>query len=271
MRPTSRLRFWLAAAVFSSLFAASPAHAQCGPATVGYGNVGIVANNPFHAEVIVTRTGFPDLAAIPEHPPELVARDSQGRVRTERVVGMYKRDTGPERGTKVEQHLIMICDPVAQTLTQIDTLNATAKIIHSRTISSNQQRLIPAPAGTFCASRLLLNRPGHADGEDLGDKTIEGVQAHGERFSVPMPSAPTTSDSSANSTSDRWCSDDLSAVVLTTTDNPKSGAQSTVAMQKIERSEPDPSLFQIPPNYAVSESVAEPQPRANPSVPLRAQ
>jgi hypothetical protein len=34
-------------------------------------------------------------------------------------------------------------------------------------------------------------------------------------------------------------------------------------MQKIDRSEPDPALFQIPPDYAVSESVATPRERGD--------
>lgn len=60
-----------------------------------------------------------------------------------------------------------------------------------------------------------------------------------------------------NTTSERWCSEELSALVLVITENAKSGSTSTVAMQKIERTEPDPSLFQIPADYAVTESVAE--------------
>jgi hypothetical protein len=38
-------------------------------------------------------------------------------------------------------------------------------------------------------------------------------------------------------------------------------------MQKIDRTEPDPALFQIPPDYAVTESVAEPRDRRNQSAP----
>jgi hypothetical protein len=115
-----------------------------------------------------------------------------------------------------------------------------------------------------------MNHPGPA-GEDLGVKTIEGVEAHGERIPVPMLTTATQGELTSSNTSERWCSDDLSAVVLTVSENVKSGTKFTVAMQKIERSEPDPSLFQIPPDYAVTESVPQPLGRRASSVPSSSQ
>jgi hypothetical protein len=64
-------------------------------------------------------------------------------------------------------------------------------------------------------------------------------------------------------TSELWCSDSLSAIVLTVAGNTKTGVKSTVAMRNIERSEPDPALFQIPSDYAVTESVAQPRERGD--------
>ena len=264
------LRFCLAAACFALLLsaAAPSANAQCGVNTTGFGDLGIVTNNPFHAEVVFTRPDANEVVSTiePRH-PDLVARDSQGRVRTERVAGEYKHDTGSEAGTTAEQRMIMICDPVAQTLTKIDTLNATATIIHSRPSAPNaprptavnSPRLQSRPVHTFCASRLMIGaRPGRPGAEDLGDKTIEGVQAHGVRIAMPTMVAPPSEESSITRTTDRWCSDELSAVVLTVSENSASESKTSIAMQNIERTEPDPSLFQIPPDYAVTESVAEP-------------
>ena len=73
----------------------------------------------------------------------------------------------------------------------------------------------------------------------------------------------TTGEESPNgdNTSELWCSDSLSALVLRITANTKTGVKSTLAMQKIEHTEPDPALFQIPPDYAIAESVAEPRDR----------
>jgi hypothetical protein len=268
MRRNPVIPLWAASACFLLLLCAPSVKAQCGVNSIGFGNVGIVAGNPFHAEVVFTRSGkFPEQGSIfAQHGPQLVARDSQGRVRIDSASGEFKHDNGSEEGTEAEQHLIMICDPVAQTLTQIDTLNATAKILHSRPSAPSfpppglSTEFHPSrPARTFCASRMIVPHDGRIRVEDLGYRNIEGVEAHGERI-IMLPFAGPASGGPAqgeNST-DRWCSDDLAAVVLTVSGNSKRGVQTSSAMQKIERSEPDPSLFQIPPGYAITESVAEP-------------
>lgn len=264
MRLNPLLTLWLAIACALTFVSAPSARAQCGVNSLGYGDVGIVSGNPFQAEIVVIRSRATALSsAIPPRLPELVARDSAGRVRVERVSGEFQYDNGPDAGTKTLQHRITICDPVAQTMTEINTLDATAKIVHSRPSAPSSSRLQPVQTRTFCSSRLLLGRDGRIKREDLGDQTIEGVVAHGVRIFMPMLGAPDGGESAqGENTTERWCSDDLSALVLTTSENPRSGVKSSVGMQKIERAEPDPSLFQIPPNYAVTESVAEPSKQA---------
>jgi hypothetical protein len=96
--------------------------------------------------------------------------------------------------------------------------------------------------------------------EDLGEQTIEGVEAHGERVILPKLGATVGEESpDGESTTERWCSDSLSALVLTITGNTKTAVKSIIAMQKTERIEPDPALFQIPEGYTITESVAEPR------------
>ena len=264
MRSTP-LSFCLAAACFALLLCAAPSvNAQCGVNTVGFSNAGIVTDNPFHAELVVTRTTN-DEPATPtsSHAPELIARDSQGRVRTDRATGQFLHENGADAGAKTEQHIIMICDPVTQTLTQIDTLSASAKIIRARPSAPNSPRPQGLPPRTFCSSRLFLNH--RNQGEDLGVQTIEGVEAHGVRITMPPHEAPAAADgepvvnSSGGNVREIWCSDQLSAVVLTVMPNLRTGAKSTIAMQNIERTEPDASLFQIPRDYSISESVSEPR------------
>jgi hypothetical protein len=184
MRSYRFLSFSLLGSCFLLLLAASPAKAQCGTNTVGFGDVGIVANNPFHAEVTRTTTGHTDMEAILRKKyPRLVARDSQGRIRTETVVGEFKHDNGPDAGTKVEARVILICDPVAQTITHIDTATATAKIVHSRPSAPSAGGLKSTTPRTFCSSRMPSSRQASRfKVEDLGDQTIEGVEAHGERI-----------------------------------------------------------------------------------------
>lgn len=101
MRLKPLLPLWLATACVLVFVSASPAKAQCGVNSLGYGDVGLVSQNPFHAEIVVTRSGSTLLnSVIPPRPPELVARDSEGRIRTERVRGEFQHDNGPDAGTK---------------------------------------------------------------------------------------------------------------------------------------------------------------------------
>ena len=67
MRSTP-LSFCLATACFALLLssaAAPSANAQCGVNTVGFGNAGIVTDNPFHAEVVITHSAVTSRPAPP--------------------------------------------------------------------------------------------------------------------------------------------------------------------------------------------------------------
>ncbi len=156
---------------FFWLFSASSASAQCGANAVAFGDVSLVPNNPFHAELVTTGSPRPlgSLSPLYRH-PELVARDREGRVRIERISGEYLRQTGPDAGTKAEMHLIMICDPVAQTLTQIDTATSSARIYHAHAASSGglHASLGSVPPKPYCSwfftrphpDNLAVERPG---------------------------------------------------------------------------------------------------------------
>ncbi len=113
MRSTFFLRVAQATACLFVVLSASPVHSQCGVNSVAFGDVGIVTDNPFHAEIAATASGPSDLAPCTLLRLTSVARDMQGRIRTERIGGEFKHDTGAQAGSEEEQHVIMICDPVA--------------------------------------------------------------------------------------------------------------------------------------------------------------
>jgi hypothetical protein len=257
---------------FLLLISAPAAKAQCNATTVGWGDVGVIAANPFHAEIISTTTGGPNLPSpLMDRHPESVARDSQGRVRTERVTREFIRDTGPEAGTKVEQHIILICDPVAKTITQIDTATATAKIIHSRP-SVPRPGLASTPPRTFCSLRMMRIRTDRVDVEDLGDQDIEGVLAHGQRTkALQIDSTGSARTLSDDTVTERWCSEEISAMVLTVSENTKTGRKYTVAMRNIERTEPDPQLFKISADYSITETAEGPPPHTSTNVSTASQ
>jgi hypothetical protein len=52
--------------------------------------------------------------------------------------------------------------------------------------------------------------------------------------------------------SEIWTSPDLKLVVLNTTDDPRTGLR-TEELTDLNRSEPDPAVFQVPAGYAIKE------------------
>jgi hypothetical protein len=244
-------------ACFSALMLAGSARAQCGVNTVAFSNIALVPGNAFQAEYVTTSSIPAAFAGVSRpHSPELVARDAQGRVRIERSAGKFKIDTGSQEGSQEEQHVISICDPVSQTLTHLDTLNKTAQIRHSRTSSPSSSLGAHKP---LCSRMLPQGNHSNLQVEDLGHRTIEGLDAQGVRITMKPLNAPADGPPSNQGAQERWCSEELAAMVLQSATNSNSETTSSTALTNLERREPDPALFQIPAGYTVSESVPEPK------------
>jgi hypothetical protein len=251
----TRVCIWFSLAGISLLLFVAPANAQCGPSTSAFFNIGLAPGNPFQAQKLTTVSGSPRLQGeTVRHEPVLLARDGQGRIRSERVAGKFKHDTGTEAGTEAIEHLITICDPVAQTITTLDTLNKTAKIVHAR---DNSVRSAPNSQRSFCSTRIPFQNSPNTQTENLGHQIIEGVDAEGVRITIRPLFSP-NGISPGDTIREVWCSDELAAIVLEKDENTKSGMKTSSALTKLERNEPDAALFQVPSDYAVSESVEEP-------------
>jgi hypothetical protein len=252
---------------FLPILSTPSAKAQCSANVAGRGDVAVLPNNPFHAELVDTDPTMSHLlASVKNRKPQSVDRDSQGRVRTELVAAV---ETNSDTGISSEVRVILICDPVAQTLTIIDAENTTAHVRQARQSTSHMGPASPSP-DSFCSVRLSRRPLKGLTMEDLGDQIIEGVEAHGQRLTrlPPDPDEPPDVRPVARTT-ELWCSDEISAIVLAVSEDPKTGKNVTYAMRDIERTEPDPQLFQIPPNYTITETAGGPPPKttlnANPA------
>jgi hypothetical protein len=252
--PIHRLHLFAAILAVTFVSAAPQSSAQCSSSTPGFLDIGLTPNNPFQAEKVTNRTPHVSkFIALPEDHPQLVARDSQGRVRIDRVTGKYKMDSGAEQGQELEQHVITICDPAAQTLTQLDTLNKTAKITHSRILSNGKG--LTQPHLSLCAYKAKLANLLVGKTEDLGHQTIDGFDAQGFRTSIPILQTTAPQDPINGATREEWCTEELSVVLQETIVSGHGKDKSQLSLAKIERTEPDPTLFQIPPDYTISELV----------------
>ena len=88
--------------------------------------------------------------------------------------------------------------------------------------------------------------------EQLGKQMIEGVEAEGTRSTVTIPAGEIGNRLPIEITEERWYSPDLQILVLRKYHDPRSG-DTLYRLTGINRSEPDPSLFQVPAEYRLLE------------------
>jgi hypothetical protein len=88
--------------------------------------------------------------------------------------------------------------------------------------------------------------------ESLGTQTIEGVGAEGTRTTFTIAAGKIGNERPIVTVNERWYSPELQTVVLSKNSDPRMG-ETTYRLTNILRSEPDPSLFQVPAEYTVKE------------------
>ena len=86
--------------------------------------------------------------------------------------------------------------------------------------------------------------------EQLGAQTIEGVAAEGTRTTFTIAAGKIGNDRPIVTVNERWYSKELQTIVLSKNSDPRLG-ETTYRLTNIDRSEPDPSLFQVPADYTV--------------------
>jgi hypothetical protein len=94
--------------------------------------------------------------------------------------------------------------------------------------------------------------------ESLGTKTIEGISVTGTRTTTTIPAGTIGNDKELVITRETWYSADLKLVIQSSQTDPRFG-ESSYALTNIQRSEPDPSLFQVPAGYSIEKVPVEVQ------------
>lgn len=108
----------------------------------------------------------------------------------------------------------------------------------------------PRPAGSTQPQRST---------EPLGERTIDGTVLEGRRTTTVLPAGSNQgNDRPVAITTEEWSTPGSTMPPFRKTSDPRSGDE-TAASYDIIRGEPDPSLFQIPPDYRI---VDEPGPFA---------
>jgi hypothetical protein len=173
-------------------------------------------------------------------------RDSEGRERTE---------NGVMRDGALLVAIIHLQDPVARSFTTLLPLNKTAHVMRLPELKPEATEQDTKAAAVFRAKTEALRRehPAAPNSEDLAPQTVAGLYAEGKRHTLVIPAGQQGNDREIRVVTETWTSPELKIVVGRTTEDPRMG-KTTMVISDLERAEPDPSLFQVPPDYRIIEA-----------------
>jgi hypothetical protein len=212
-----------------------------------------------------------------------LARDSEGRTRREQTIDAI----GPYATSDHAHQTIFINDPVAGASYSLQPESKTA--IKTPIISGEANiamhfisptEVPPAGAvthatisgaGTVSAEKVILmdgvktaggagavyttttiSSPNLARTESLGTRTFDGVAAEGTRSIETIPAGTIGNDTPIEIVSEKWYSQELGMVIKTVRSDPMAG-ENVYQLTNIRRTEPSPSLFQVPSDYTVKD------------------
>jgi hypothetical protein len=194
-----------------------------------------------------------------------IARDSQGRTRQDAslpAIGNLSAADAP--------HLVFIQDPVAETAYTLNLTDKTAQkmptlpanLSPSGPMRGGPGKIMiqmgtavsaggPTPMGIAMQRTIVANGDqGQVNTEDLGSQTMEGVQVTGVRTTHTIPVGEIGNDRPIKIVTEVWTSPDLKTIVYSKRTDPRMGEQ-TFQLTNIVRSEPDASLFTVPPDFKI--------------------
>ena len=94
--------------------------------------------------------------------------------------------------------------------------------------------------------------------EDLGKQVLEGVLARGTRETITIPAGTVGNERPIEIRSETWYSDELEAIVLSKTSDPRFG-ETSYRLVNVVRAEPAPDLFAVPQGYEMQTDPGPPR------------
>jgi hypothetical protein len=236
-----------------------------GTSSPGPGSEGVsrgVKGAPLSARITVTTTRvLADGNRIHRVEHEHYFRDSEGRTRTE-------YETEKSSGAAGRRRDVQIMDNTQNIIISLNVASKAATIRHLAPILHPDRATPPStPAGNAAVQSPQLASPPssgatttagstsqHADwtNEDLGTTDIEGFTASGMRITQTIPAGKEGNEQSIVRVMESWYSKELKFALLTKSNDPRNG-ETTREVSDIQQTEPDPSLFQVPEDYKVTD------------------
>jgi hypothetical protein len=199
----------------------------------------------------------------------LLYRDSAGRTRTEHT---FAPPPGAPATIRVPT-MIQIMDPVAGYMYHLNSQDHTAQRIAwppaGRQVTGKSSGAITFRSGALAAT-LPASAPAVSTSaapvpaapsnplrpqiqrESLGADTMEGLTVTGTRITTTYPEGSVGNDRPITVVTETWMSQDLKMPVLSKTSDPRTG-ETTTKLTNVSLAEPDPSLFQVPADYAIND------------------
>lgn len=168
-------------------------------------------------------------------------RDSQGRTRTEE----YIVDPAILNANSKTPSSITIRDPATGAIFVLSPQEHTARQLLPRK-RPDSSTISPPPE---VRRQAQAPRP-RIEREDLGAQTIDGLYATGMRSTATIPTGAQGNDRPIAVVTEIWANPDLKINVLVKTSDPR-GGEHTIRLTNIDRSEPDPTLFEVPTDYTI--------------------
>ena len=168
----------------------------------------------------------------------MIARDAQGRIRNEFSSFMPPNSTAAP--TVLRVHLY---DPQNRLSTMLFPMSRMFRIM-----PVGRPPATDTPAGYASPAGSTLPPSQYANEQDLGTRTIAGLEVHGVRYTQDIPAVASGTGKDIVVTDEYWYSYDLKMNLSITHNDPRTGSM-TWAVIQLTRTDPDPSLFAIPADY----------------------
>jgi YD repeat-containing protein len=181
------------------------------------------------------------------------AYDSQGRSYAET---RQMEPVGPDSQPDEWVHAF-ITDPVTHTHITWDSRTKIANVTHMPEPQIMHPVTVPEqlPRAAVVHQPPVVRPHPQMTREDLGFRTIAGIQATGSRTTQIIPTGEQGNDRPLTIATEYWRATEYGIPLLTIRDDPRTG-RFTDEVSEFQPGEPDPALFQIPEGYTVKEHTA---------------
>ncbi len=172
-----------------------------------------------------------------------VARDIRGRIYEERWLLVPKNGN-----VKSQNNVIQIADPNTHVLYNCFMLRTPHRCILETFNETGETKFEPAVGTTG----PLPNNMGFRTHEDLGTRSIEGIETHGSRDTTTYNAGVMGSDQQFSARREFWHSAQLGINLYSELTGPNVGKQ-VFTLTDVTLSEPDTGLFELPEGFAVED------------------